>query len=178
MKRTWTARLATALSHRWVVVTVRGPSMQPAYRDGDRVLVRRGRLPAAGAVVVVVEQPTDAGPAAPGATGWHTEPVAPAAGVAAVRDRRGMIKRVAAGPGDPVPAEPGSVLHGSAGDRVPPGRVVLVGDNRGVSLDSRRLGYFPVERILGSVVGPRPPSQTGRTGNGAPGPRHEGTVTG
>jgi signal peptidase I len=166
----WTARLtahlAAALTRRWVVVTVRGPSMQPAYFDGDRVLVRRGRLPVVGEVAVV-EQPVDPGPSATGPgprAGWAAEPVAAAAGTAAMRERRWMIKRVAAGPGDPVPREPGSVLTGSADDRVPPGRLVLVGDNRGVSLDSRRLGYFPVERILGSVVRPRPAARPGSSG--------------
>jgi signal peptidase I len=65
------------LRRRFVAVTVTGRSMEPAYRHGDRVLVRRAALPAvrAGQVVVL---------AAPHG-GW-------------------MIKRAAALPGDPVPA--------------------------------------------------------------------------
>ncbi len=60
----------------WVAVTVTGRSMEPTHYHGDRVLVRRVRLPAvrAGQVVVV----------AAAHSGW-------------------MIKRAIAVPGDPVP---------------------------------------------------------------------------
>ncbi|HVH94091.1 MAG TPA: S24/S26 family peptidase [Nocardioidaceae bacterium] len=37
----------------WGLAVVRGRSMQPTFHDGDRLLVRHGRLPRAGDVVVV-----------------------------------------------------------------------------------------------------------------------------
>ena len=38
---------------RWGVAVVRGRSMQPTLYDGDRLLVRHGGVPRAGALVVV-----------------------------------------------------------------------------------------------------------------------------
>ena len=113
-----------------VAVTVRGASMEPAYRDGDRVLVRRG----GGVVgdVVVVEQPSVDGT-------WDTSPLTP-------RGRRWMIKRLAAVAGDAVP------LGVPGGTVVPAGKVVVLGDNRAASLDSRLLGCFPADRVLGVVL--------------------------
>lgn len=134
--------LLTLLTRRLLAVTVRGVSMQPAFHDGDRVLVRRTTTPKVGQVVLV-EQPARDGR-------WPVPALPRAAGPAQVASRRWMIKRVVAVPGDPVPlvAAPGVV----AGGRVPPGRLVLLGDNRLASLDSRQLGYFPVERTLGTVL--------------------------
>lgn len=143
------------LARRWlVIVTVRGRSMAPALRPGDRVLVlrrRRGAVRRGG--VVVVERPgSDRGwgvpaPAGSGASGRHW-----------------WIKRVAAVAGDPVPA--GVLADGS--ERVPRGHVVVLGEGTG-SGDSRRFGFVPLDRVLGSVllrlapsapadapVGPRP----------------------
>ncbi|WP_051753624.1 S26 family signal peptidase [Streptomyces achromogenes] len=53
-----------------------------------------------------------------------------------------IVKRVAAVPGE----------------RVPPGRVVLLGDNTAASVDSRQLGFFPLDDVLGVVTRslPRP----------------------
>jgi signal peptidase I len=129
---------------RFVAVTVRGGSMRPAFHDGDRVLVRRGPVPAVGQVVVV-ERPVGNG-------GWDRPPVAADAGAAEVSARIWMIKRVAAVPGDPVPGDQVPILAGRSGDRVPSGRLVLLGDNRAASYDSRHVGYFPAERVLGTVL--------------------------
>lgn len=132
--------LLAFLNHRLVAVTVRGASMQPTFQDGDRVLVDRRARPCVGQVVVV-EQPTP--------DGHWPSPHLPASGRTWLAGRRWMIKRVAAAPGDPVPPLP--ALCAVAGGRVPPNRLVLLGDNPSVSIDSRQLGYFPMERTLGTV---------------------------
>ncbi|MFF5208912.1 S26 family signal peptidase [Streptosporangium sp. NPDC000396] len=55
-------------------------------------------------------------------------------------------------PGDPVPRDRVPGLADVPHDRVPPGKVVLLGGNSEVSYDSRAMGFIPVERILGVVV--------------------------
>ncbi|MGK5545640.1 S26 family signal peptidase [Streptomyces sp. URMC 127] len=133
----------TWLARNLVAVTVRGASMEPSYADGDRVLVRRAPALTIGRVVVV-ERPV------PG-VGWSHPPLSPAAGGAEVASREWLIKRIAAVPGDVVPRDRVPALADVPEDTVPGGRLVLLGDNQKVSFDSRRFGYFPVERVLGAV---------------------------
>ncbi|MGW6915144.1 S26 family signal peptidase [Kitasatospora sp. NPDC054939] len=130
---------AVALLRRtFVLVTVRGLSMSPVLLPGDRLLVsRRRRRPAAGEQLVL-QRPE------PGA-GW-TGPVPRGPG-----DARWYVKRVLAAPGDPVPAELLAVTGAAPGAVVPPGRVLVVGEHEH-SEDSRQWGYFPADRILGTVV--------------------------
>ncbi|KXK58317.1 hypothetical protein AWW66_30465 [Micromonospora rosaria] len=145
---------SAVLRRRLVLVTVRGGSMLPAYRDGDRVLVRRGGTPAVGQVVVV-ERPIH---------GWHLPPLDAGAPAARIANRIWMIKRVAAVEGDPIPDGLAALLpDGVPWTHVPPGRLVLLGDNRAASMDSRHLGLFPVRRVLGAVLPgrPRPPGTPG-----------------
>ncbi|WP_245811825.1 S26 family signal peptidase [Actinophytocola xinjiangensis] len=122
---------------------MRGMSMEPAYREGDQVLVRRGRTLEQGQVVVL-EQPSG--------TGWRLPPLRQGAGAAAIATRSWLIKRVIAVAGDPVPRDQVPLLATFPETRVPPGKIVLLGDNQAVSLDSRRLGYFPTDRVLGVVA--------------------------
>lgn len=128
------------LRRRFAVVTVVGPSMRPALTTGDRVLVHRARLPRLRrGQVVVVEHPSQAGkrqahrPRRVSGEAW-------------------MIKRVAALPGDPALSDhlPADVVKGSA--RVPAGKLVVLGDNAAISHDSRQLGYFASDQLLGIVV--------------------------
>jgi signal peptidase I len=56
-----------------------------------------------------------------------------------------VVKRVAALPGDPAPPD-------LPGPHVPPGMLVLLGDNPPASIDSRDFGYVPIERLFGVVV--------------------------
>src|SRR2546423_8203174 len=144
----------TAARRSLLVVTVEGTSMQPTLRRGDRLLVRRRRgKPARGSVVVLAK------PAGP------------------VPLEDWVIKRVAALPGDPVPAPVRPAVGGV--DTVPPGRLVVLGDNRH-STDSRRWGFVPVDQVLGSVVrratgGTPPPSgppRPPRGPGGKPRPPH------
>ncbi|MFC5899318.1 S26 family signal peptidase [Streptomyces zhihengii] len=143
------------LARRIASVTVRGRSMEPSYHEGDRVLVRRIRTPAAGQVVVVEQ---------PGVDGqWLGPPLPAGADNARMSRRRWLIKRVEAVPGDPVPRAGFPSLSQAKEDAVPPGKVVLVGDNQRLSLDSRLIGYFPAERVLGVVVRGAHPAPGHRT---------------
>lgn len=138
--------LLTGLAALWtrrefVRITVVGDSMLPTYRSGEKVLIRRsGRGRPASGDVVVVERPSQV-------DGWGDRPL-----TRSVRDRRWYLKRVAAIAGEPVPpavqtAEPGRTV-------VPTGSLAVIGDNPH-SLDSRHLGFFPADRVLGVVVRPK-----------------------
>lgn len=125
------------LRARLVVVTIEGVSMAPGLAPDDRVIVRR--IPASrlrAGRIAVVEQPYRAG----GAWVWPSTP-------GRIDGRTWMVKRIAAVPGDPVPARVASL----PGPVVPDGYVLVLGDNADASVDSRRIGYVPVERVLGVV---------------------------
>ncbi|MEV7226197.1 S26 family signal peptidase [Polymorphospora sp. NPDC051019] len=135
------AGIAWWVRRRWLVVSIDGDSMRPTLRPGDRVVARRTTL--AGihrGDVVVVRTPA----------GW---PTGPPAGL--------LVKRAVALPGDPAP--PGlpsapSSAPSAPPDRhrlVPPGHLVLFGDNPPASRDSRQVGYFTEADLLGVVVAPR-----------------------
>jgi signal peptidase I len=132
--------IATA-RRRITLVTVVGESMRPTLAAGDRVLVRRARL---GQVqrgqVVVVEEPGQGGT-------WASPPPRGPAG-----QHRWMIKRVVALPGEEPPKASLSAAARKQGPRVPAGKFVLLGDNPARSYDSRQLGYFPDDRLLGVVL--------------------------
>lgn len=116
------------LRRRLTVVTVSGHSMAPTLLPGDRVLVRRTPvLRVDRADLVVFARPR-------------------------VAERSWMIKRVLAIPGDPVPRREVPVLWGYSETRIPPNRLVVLGDNPADSYDSRSFGYIRAEAILGVVV--------------------------
>lgn len=131
--------LACRLRRRYVLVTVRGESMEPTLGHGDRVLADRTRIGDIRVGDVVVLEPGRPRPvlAVPGSRPSTAEPA------------YWMIKRVVAVPGDPVP--PGSVpaRHATPDAVVPRGKLVVIGDNAAASSDSRQLGYFHVEQVLG-----------------------------
>lgn len=122
-----------------IAVKVRGPSMEPALVSGRTVLVVRGLRLRVGDVVVI-ERPDEMEPAR-----WLAPPLSRPLGTTPW-----LVKRIAAGPGDPVPA---AVRASVDADAVPDGVVVLLGDNPRVSYDSRQAGFFPRDRILGRVIG-------------------------
>jgi signal peptidase I len=120
--------LMLVLRRRFVVVGVEGRSMAPALLPGDRVLVRRvGVARVAPGQIVVVAMTADRAPDDPP---W-------------------LIKRVVAVPGDPVPVDRVPRL---APGRVPDHRLVLLSDNPDAAYDSRRVGYFDAEDLLGVMV--------------------------
>jgi signal peptidase I len=139
--------LAWWVRRRFVVVTVHGSSMVPAYAAGDRVLIRRVALNRvrAGAVVVVA-------PGRPAPGGGRLPAVERAAPGRSMTRPPWVVKRAVAVPGDPVPPEVRALLGAAAGQPVPPGRFLAYGDNPGASTDSRQIGYFYAEYLLGVVV--------------------------
>ncbi|MFG1860793.1 S26 family signal peptidase [Microbispora bryophytorum] len=126
----------------FVVVTVRGRSMQPTLRDGDRVLVRRRGVTAVRPDDLVVFADVIDAP-----------PVPAPAGAAEDDGPRTVwvVKRAVAVPGDPVPEARVPVLAGGT-TSVPAERLVVLGDNPAVSRDSRLYGYVAAERLLGVVI--------------------------
>lgn len=129
---------------RWLfVVTVQGGSMQPSLQDGDRVLARRATITGIRpGDVVVLERPDDN-------LRWTRPPTrrTPA-------DRNLLIKRVAAIPGDPPPRDTAPALVNHPEQRVPRGHLVAFGDNYELSFDSKQIGYFPADRLIGVVLRP------------------------
>ncbi|WP_149100683.1 S26 family signal peptidase [Actinoplanes teichomyceticus] len=126
-----------AVRRRVTVVDVCGVSMQPTLQPGERVLARRvpaGRLRAGDIVVYQV-----------------TELLTRASAPERRYGRSWRIKRVAAGPGEPVP-EPIAEATGSVAGAVVPDRVILVlGDNAARSVDSRHTGPVPWADVYGVV---------------------------
>ncbi|NBC39619.1 S26 family signal peptidase [Corallococcus exiguus] len=119
---------------RWIVVAVQGNSMSPTLHDGQRLVARRldrSNGYARSDVVVFLM------PAAQRATlGDQALPY--------------LVKRLAAVAGDPVPDWARAALGADSETRVPPGKVVVSGDNA-VSQDSRQLGYIDAETLIAVV---------------------------
>jgi signal peptidase I len=123
------------LRRNWAVITVEGPSMEPTFHQGDRVAVRRtpGFTVSAGDVVVIERRDT--------LPAQHGQPVRAWDGPS------WMIKRVGAVAGEPVPD--GIPVTDAV---VPAGQLVLLGDNAEASIDSRMIGYFSADLVLGGVA--------------------------
>jgi signal peptidase I len=117
---------------RFLLITVKGNSMAPTYRNGERVIVRRGGY-AAGEVVML------------------RAPDRPGLGV------DWMIKRVAATSGDDVPAD----LAEPAGVAVVPAGRLLVRSDATHGLDSRQLGLIYDRDVIGVVLRSRRSSRAG-----------------
>lgn len=124
------ALLAAALGARalLLVVTVRGESMQPTYDDGDRLLAIRSPVLRRGRAIVFTPPATDGLP-------YPGDPVY-------------RVKRLVAVPGDPTPAWVAGAVPNAP---VPPGQLVVLGDNK-ISEDSRRYGYVPRDQVHAVVV--------------------------
>lgn len=125
--------LVVTLRRRLRIVTVEGDSMLPALAPGDQVLVRVVPLPRVVAGDIVVLAPPFR------KESW---------------DETWLIKRAVATPGDPVPASVAPALGVRPGTPVAAGALVVIGDNREVSRDSRAFGYVTADDLLGVMLRP------------------------
>ena len=125
------------LRRRWVLVSVEGESMEPALSDGDEVLAKRTRTIETGQIVVAAAPDPMLGWAEAGSSKAR-----PRRRRGRLRDGRWWVKRVAAGPGDPMPG---------SGDPVPAGHYFLLSDNP-IGEDSRRHGPCPAGAIAGVMI--------------------------
>ena len=123
---------------------VEGDSMLPTLRHGDRLLVTKDYEDAVRGDIVVVE-------------------------IERAGRRTTFLKRVAALPGDEVVVEgdrvwvngresaPVPIIVGDSGApmhtvEVPEDTLVVLGDNRPISLDSRFIGVIEIDKVLGRAV--------------------------
>jgi signal peptidase I len=114
--------LGFAARSRLLVVRVRGTSMEPTLHPDDRALAVRVRP----------------------ARRLHPGDVVVCRRPLLIGGGRLLVKRVAAVAGDPLP-------NGRLGDRVPVGRVYVVGDND-QSTDSRYFGTLPQRDVVALVL--------------------------
>ncbi|MDW8105861.1 MAG: signal peptidase I [Armatimonadota bacterium] len=110
------------------IVVVNGPSMEPTYKDGDRLLMTNaywlfGDI-RKGDVVVIIRPNGEL-----------------------------LIKRVVALAGERIPDKYWTPLVYMMGGRVPEGHIFVVGDNLERSEDSRHIGAIPLSWVQGKIVG-------------------------
>jgi signal peptidase I len=110
------------LRRRFVMITVKGHSMMPTYRDGQRLLVRRGAYSAHDVVVFRVPAGRTAN------VDW-------------------LVKRAVAVSGDLVPTD----LMARAGTEVVPNGKLLVRSDAPEGIDSGELGLIDGRDVLGVV---------------------------
>jgi signal peptidase I len=133
---------------RYLITTVDGPSMEPTLHSGDRLLVRRTRRVRAGQIVVVRIQPPTLDAPPPDAPAPDEEtPV-----MRVHPDGLLLVKRAIAVAGDPVPVDRVPCLRETRKTTVPPGALVVLGDNAPTSWDSRDYGFVPADRFIGVAV--------------------------
>ncbi|MYS87531.1 S26 family signal peptidase [Streptomyces sp. SID5474] len=141
--------------------------MEPTLFPGDRLLVRRtGRVRAGQVVVVRVPHPPVVAGLPPGLR--ESDPATLAAiperiDLAPAPQGRLMVKRAVAVAGDPVPVEQFPVLRDAAGEAVPAGALVVLGDNAASSWDSRAYGFVHRDQVVGVAVRRIAPSGGPRT---------------
>jgi signal peptidase I len=126
------AATVLALRHRYTVIVVRGRSMMPTLREGEKVLARRvhGQAVRSGDIVILR---------------------VPGLGTDGTPNRYTAVKRVVATAGDPLPPFlPAQTTTGS--ELLPAGHLAVLGDNMTASADSRQWGLVPTANVLAKVV--------------------------
>lgn len=132
-------------------------SMAPTFVPGDRLLIVPGRAPEAfqRGDIVVFKPPFRGLPGEVPATGWL-----------AFADDSTYVKRIVALPGELVEVRPGAGVfvngrklaepyaplapaYAWGPQRVPAGRLFVLGDNRNDSFDSHYWGFLPTDRVVG-----------------------------
>lgn len=138
---------------RYLVTTVDGPSMEPTLCSGDRLLVHRTRRVRAGQIVVVRIRPPTLDAPPPDVDPAVDEADAPAMPVEQEHPGgRLYVKRAVAVAGDPVPVDRVPLLRGAREATVPPGALVVLGDNAATSWDSRDYGFVRGDQFVGVAV--------------------------
>ena len=121
-----------ALRRHYTVIIVRGPSMTPTLREGEKVLARRvhGHTVRSGDIVILR---------------------VPGLGPDGTPNRYTAVKRVAATAGDPLPPflSPPTT---TGSELLPAGHLAVLGDNTTASVDSREWGLVPAANVLAKVV--------------------------
>lgn len=123
-----------------IMVSVRGTSMAPNLRPGDRILVRRDAIGSLRVGDLVVFRTPE----------FHAARNSFRDGRYLFSETRWSIKRLVALPGDPVPKSIRASTHGIS--HVPADMYVVIGDNYDRSTDSRHWGFLPKSQIIGSTV--------------------------
>ena len=126
------AAAVLALRYHYTIIIVRGRSMTPTLREGERVLARRvrGERVRSGDIVILRVP----GTSTDGTPNQYT-----------------AVKRVAAIAGDPLPPflPP---LATTSSEQLPAGHLVVLGDNTWASVDSRTWGLVPAVNVLAKVI--------------------------
>ncbi|MEV7012554.1 S26 family signal peptidase [Streptosporangium sp. NPDC051022] len=146
------AFFAMLLRRSLLVVTVRGRSMEPTFHDGDRILVRRGGNLAHGKIVVAERHTPFWRERKGDCRAYSSMPIGGEDATTKIGDREWIIKRIAALSGDTFSRQVHHESSELSSSIVPHGMLVLLGDNPEVSIDSRQLGYFSSDRVLGTVI--------------------------
>ncbi|MEV5576690.1 S26 family signal peptidase [Spirillospora sp. NPDC052269] len=119
------AASAVAAHRTLILTTVDGDSMEPTLHSGDRVLIRRTRRPRRGQITLLRSEPHD----------------------------YLLLKRTVAVSGDHLPKEWAEFDVESIADAtVPTDAIVVMGDNRPASYDSRHFGHVRKARVLGVLL--------------------------
>jgi signal peptidase I len=167
------AVLGLVMHHSVANYKVTSASMEPTLQVGERLAATSSIAPAIGDIVVF-HPPAGARPSDPQCgVSEEGSGSGQACGVPVAQESSAIfVKRVVAGPGDVVSIVDGHVIRNGireddpyiapcAGDeacnfptpiRVPAGEYYMLGDNRGVSDDSRFWGPVPRGWIIGTVV--------------------------
>jgi signal peptidase I len=160
------------------VYRVRAGSMEPTLPLGTRAVVKQGRPPAVGAIVVI-HPPEGSAAEECGPKPHMVKPGGPACNTSIPQESEiELVERIVAGPGDEIYVRRGHVYRRTNGSgrfvresdfyiracgsspecdfpvpiNIPAGHWFLMGDNRGESDDSRYWGPVPAAWIVGTAT--------------------------